>query len=418
MILKKYKFPFICNSLSKKDTLRSIRDIVLGRKKQRYQQFQEGIAHFLEVSEEQVFLFGSGRMGVYSILKSIHVQEDDEVIVAGYTCVVVTNAVKFAGCKVKYVDISAETLNIDTQLLWNQITEKTRAIIVPHNFGITYEDIDEIKRRHPEILIIEDAAHTFTSLDRQGRKCGTLGDVAFFSMEFSKPISTGVGGILIINNPDLLEEFKFIYEQTPEIKGWKSFRILLTLTAFSWSIWKRSNFLFLSFFFVLKYLRLMHSTSSEEIGGEMPENYSVKLSAAQAVFGYYQLSKIAEINVRKASLVQQYQQLFGDLKQVKTYSDPAFQQVRFPLVFQEGVSLEQINRIRQEAAAEGFMLGEWFNDVVHPVGSYRYCYNPGTCPVGEKISENIVNLPVSIHVRLTEQEFQQLKNIFVRNGII
>jgi hypothetical protein len=57
------------------------------------------------------------------------------------------------------------------------------------------------------------------------------------------------------------------------------------------------------------------------------------------------------------------------------------------------------------------------NDVVHPSGSYRYCYTEGSCTTGEKISKRILNLPVSIHVQLTEKQLQKLKLIFVENGI-
>lgn len=417
-MIRKYKFPYVCNALTKTDTLRAVRDILRGRKHKLRDAFQQETAHFLGVDSDRIFLFGSGRMGVYSLLRSIGVSEEDEVVVAGYTCVVVTNAVKFAGCKVVYCDISEDTLNLDTTQLWDKITLRTRAVVVPHNFGITYEDIDALKRRHPHVIVIEDAAHTFTSLDQEGRKCGTIGDVAFFSMEFSKPISTGVGGIFVINNPAYLEDFKKIYDQTPMVSGWKSFKILLTLSAFSLSLWKRSNFFFLSFFFVLKYLRLMHSTGSDEINGEMPENYSVKLSDAQAVFGYHQIRKIHAVNERKAQLAAQYQQVFGSFSQLRTFYNPVYQQVRFPLVFSDAVSAAQITAIRNEALKAGFALGEWFNDVVHPIGSYRYCYNPGSCPVGERISGAIVNFPVNVNVQLTEQELQQLKNIFVRNGIV
>ena len=103
------------------------------------------ISEYFEVPEDQVFFYGAGRMSVMGLLKSINVQSDDEVIVAGYTCVVLTNAVKFGGCKVKYVDIRKETLNLDTEKVLSSISDRTRAIIVPHNFGIPYEDIQKLK---------------------------------------------------------------------------------------------------------------------------------------------------------------------------------------------------------------------------------------------------------------------------------
>lgn len=417
-MIHKYKFFYVCNSLTKGETFRSIWDIFTGKKRKRSIEFKQLTADYLEVQNDQVFLFGSGRMGLYTILKTIDVEENDEVIVAGYTCVVVTNAIKFAGCKVVYCDIQEDTLNLNTTRLIQLITEKTKAIVVPHNFGITYEDISLIKSKFPKLLLIEDAAHTFTSVDGHGNKCGTLGDVAFFSMEFSKPITTGIGGIFVVNNRAYLKDFDEAYTNLPVVKSLKVFKILLTLTAFSLSYFKRTNFFFLGTFFVLKYLRLLHATGQDEIDGKMPENYAVKLSESQAVFGYYQIKKIQEVNQYKLKLARRYENEFESIKQLKSYFNERYQQVRFPLVFSDDVSLETIAKIRKEAQQKGFAMGEWFNDVVHPIGSYRHCYIAGSCETGESISKRIINLPLNINVQLKDSELDALKQIFNRNGIV
>ena len=150
------------------------------------------VSKFLGVSTDKVFLLNAGRMGLYLALKSLNLNENDEIIVPGYTCVVVTNAIKYTGAKAKYVDISSENLNLDTTKLKKSITSKTKAIIVSHNFGIPYEDIFYIKEKYPDIVIIEDSAHALGSKYKNGQYTGTVGDFAFFSLEYSKPITSGM----------------------------------------------------------------------------------------------------------------------------------------------------------------------------------------------------------------------------------
>jgi len=417
-MIRKYKLPFVCNALTKKDTFRSLRDLLLGRKNKRLSQFQDQWSSFLKVPKEQLFFFGSGRMGVYTFLKSLGLKENDEVLVAGYTCVVLTNAVKFAGCKVAYIDITEETLNLNTTQLLEQMNPATKVVIVPHNFGLVYEDIHLIKQAHPSILIIEDAAHTLGSVDQSGKLCGTIGDAAFFSMEFSKPISTGIGGVLVVNNTDLLPKFADLYAQTPKASRFKAFRIGITLTAFSLSLWKASNFLYLAYFFVLKFTGLLHKTSPMEVAGELPDNYAYKLPASLAVFGYHQMASIHQVNTRKQQLAQRFYDLLKDLKDLHVFYADNYNLVRFPIVFKSHVKPETIERIKQEAKSKGYELGVWFNDVVHPKGSYRYCYSEGTCKVGEHISQVIVNLPININVHLSDAELAEIKAIFTTNGIV
>src|SRR3954470_3594270 len=67
------------------------------------------------------FLFGSGREGLLAILQSLKLTPGEEVIVQGYTCVVVPNAIKAAGMVPVYCDIEKDTLNLDVDALQNAI---------------------------------------------------------------------------------------------------------------------------------------------------------------------------------------------------------------------------------------------------------------------------------------------------------
>ena len=236
-------------------------------------------------------------------------------------------------------------------------------------------------------------------------------------MEFSKPITTGIGGVFVINNSNLLPPFQSLYEQTKSASRFKTFRIGLTLTCFSFSLWKASNFLYLSFFFVLKYTGLLHKTSHKEIDGIMPDNYAYKLPSSLAVFGYYQMLFIEDANIKKQQICGQFYNYFKDFKDLDLFHNANDILVRFPIVFKAHVTQETIAKIKHEARSKGYEFGDWFNDVVHPKGSYRFGYIEGDCPAGEQISRSIINFPVNINLQLSVSELEELKAIFTSNGI-
>ncbi|MEK9149797.1 MAG: DegT/DnrJ/EryC1/StrS family aminotransferase, partial [Candidatus Desantisbacteria bacterium] len=149
--------------------------------------------------------FWKGRVALYAILKALGIGEGDEVLVEGFTCVVVPNAVIFAGAKPVYVPPDPKTYNMDISQIESKITSKTKAIIVQHTFGLP-SDMDstlDIAKRH-NLRVIEDCAPALGA-DYKGRKVGTFGDAAFFSSQWSKVISTGLGGVAVTNDPEIGE---------------------------------------------------------------------------------------------------------------------------------------------------------------------------------------------------------------------
>ncbi|MFN6946977.1 MAG: DegT/DnrJ/EryC1/StrS family aminotransferase, partial [Cytophagaceae bacterium] len=117
----------------------------------------------------------------------MRISQGDEVILPGFTCIVVPNAIIYLGAKPVYVDINSETFNIDPQLIEENITEKTKAIIAQHTFGIP-ADMDKIlhiANKH-NLFVIEDSCHALGS-KYKGKYVGSFGDAAFFSSQWSKP---------------------------------------------------------------------------------------------------------------------------------------------------------------------------------------------------------------------------------------
>lgn len=375
---------------------------------------QETAAYF-KVEPNSVFLYGSARMGLYSLLIANEDDKRDEVIVAGYTCVVVTNAIKYAGAKAVYIDVEEDNLNIDPDMLRGAINENTKAIIFTHNYGITCEYIDAFKTEFPGIMIIEDAAHTFGSVTKDGRKAGTLGDASFFSLEYSKPLTSGMGGIVLANNDTLREKIQKKYHKLSVYPFFTRMRILATLKMHLFSSSRYNAFLKRYMAGVLYLTGLLYRSPSAELKGERPTHYPVRLSSGLAYFAYMQLKEIEKINKIKGELAGKYYEAFKNIKGLRQYYNTDYVYARYPLLFDRGIRPSKIKAIKDEMKRSGIVAGEWFNDVVHPKGSFRYCYIDGSCPVGESVAERMINFPITIHKQLDDTDLKKAREILVKH---
>lgn len=140
-----------------------------------------------------------------AVLHDLGAKRGDEVILPALSFVATGNAVLHAGFKPVFVDIDPETLNINPNLIENAITEHTRAILPVHLMGkpADMDIIREIGDRH-ELLIIEDAAEAYGAVYK-GRKIGSIGDLAAFSLYVAHIITTGEGGIILTDDEQYAE---------------------------------------------------------------------------------------------------------------------------------------------------------------------------------------------------------------------
>lgn len=141
------------------------------------------------------------------------VEPGDEVILPSYTFVSTANAVVLRGAIPVFVDIRADTLNINEMLIEAAITPRTKAIIAVHYAGVCAEmdAINEIAKRHG-LFVIEDAAQALLST-YNGRQAGTLSDAAAFSFHETKNILSGEGGALITHATELDDRAAIIREK-------------------------------------------------------------------------------------------------------------------------------------------------------------------------------------------------------------
>jgi perosamine synthetase len=411
------KTSYTCNSLTIKHFFVFVfKYLFTKNKNDSNQSLTNCISKYFDIQEESIFLFGAGRMGLFLFLKSLNLNSDNEVIVTGYTCVVLTNTLKFLNIKIKYVDININTLNIDTDKLYLSINKNTKAIIVSHNFGIVYEDIELIKRKFPQLIIIEDCAHTFGSVSLNNKKAGLIGDASFFSFEYSKPITCGFGGLLIINNKEMINNVKRIYDDLDFFPADYIRKILLLLFSYLFTSYKTTSFLSRYFVAVLKRLKLLPLVeySKDELNAVKPKYYPVKLSYPQSYLIYLQLKEIDKINKKKKIIAERYFSFLEDIPYIKNYYNKNYIYVRYPITFNFAIQKAKIKELKDLVIKNlGIEFGEWFNDVIHPKGSIRYNYEDGYCKNGEFISQNILNLPVNLHYMPDKHTLLMLKNILM-----
>ncbi|HEY4304184.1 MAG TPA: dTDP-4-amino-4,6-dideoxygalactose transaminase [Gemmatimonadaceae bacterium] len=137
----------------------------------------------------------------------------DEVIIPSFTFVSSVNAFVLRGATPVFIDVRADTLNLDETLLEQAITPRTKAIVVVHYAGVGCE-MDAIMRtaeRHG-IPVVEDNAHGLFGRYR-GRELGTLGVLATQSFHETKNFTCGEGGALVINDPRLTARAEILREK-------------------------------------------------------------------------------------------------------------------------------------------------------------------------------------------------------------
>lgn len=143
----------------------------------------------------------------------LDIKPGDEIIVPSFTFVSTVNAFVLRGAKPVFVDIRPDTLNLDENLLETLITPATRAIVCVHYAGIGCEmdRILAIANRHG-IAVVEDNAHGLFGRYR-GQFLGTFGCLATQSFHETKNFSCGEGGALLINDPKFIERAEILREK-------------------------------------------------------------------------------------------------------------------------------------------------------------------------------------------------------------
>jgi perosamine synthetase len=171
-------------------------------------------------------LFNSGTAAIHAALYGIDLEPGDEVITTAYTFAGTWQPILHQLGIPVFVDIDPATYNMDVRQIESKISTRTRAIIAVHIGGLPcdMDEILDIADRHG-LAVIEDAcqAHGATY---HGRRVGSLGLVGCYSLNSSKILTGGEGGLLVADDPDIIRRARRIRtfgEDIPELArltGW------------------------------------------------------------------------------------------------------------------------------------------------------------------------------------------------------
>ncbi|RPH81814.1 MAG: DegT/DnrJ/EryC1/StrS family aminotransferase [Nitrospiraceae bacterium] len=187
------------------------------------ERFERSMAGFFGL--EGGVAVSSGTAALELALQALKIGAGDEVIMPSYVCAAPWLATQRVGVQATLVDIDLDTFNIDPLAARRAVTKKTRAIIVPHLFGLP-ADLTALERLG--VPLIEDCAQTLGATE-QGRPVGTVGRLTVCSFYATKLLCAGEGGMVLSNEGALLERVRSLreYDGAPTLDP-SSFNLKLT----------------------------------------------------------------------------------------------------------------------------------------------------------------------------------------------
>jgi len=189
----------------------------------RVERFERDMAAFFGL--QGAVAVSSGTAALELALRALRIGVGDEVIMPSYICAAPWLATQRVGAQARLVDIDLNTFNLDPLEASRAVTDKTRAIIVPHLFGLP-ADLTALEELG--IPLIEDCAQTL-GVTEQGRPVGTVGRLTICSFYATKLLCAGEGGMVLSNEGALLERVKSLreYDGAPTLEPF-SFNLKLT----------------------------------------------------------------------------------------------------------------------------------------------------------------------------------------------
>jgi perosamine synthetase len=191
--------------------------------------FEEELADYVGV--KHAVAVNSGTSALHLIVRALEIGEGDEVITTPFSFVASTNCVLFERARPVFVDIERRTLCIDPERIEAAITKRTRAILAVDVFGhpaawpalerIAERDwpaLEAVAGRHG-VDVIDDSAEALGS-DLDGRRCGSFGWAGVFGFYPNKQITTGEGGMVVTNDPDVAVLCRSMADQGRGDDGW------------------------------------------------------------------------------------------------------------------------------------------------------------------------------------------------------
>jgi len=339
--------------------------------------FEKGVADFCGVRHGVAV--SSGTAALHAAMAAIGIGPGDEVIVPAMTFAATANAVVYQGGRPVFADVEASTLLIDPASVEARISERTKAVVAVDYAGqpCDYQALRAITDRHG-LILIADACHSLGA-DDGGKKVGTLADLTVFSFHPVKHITTGEGGMVITDNPDLdgaMRRFRnhgisTDHRQREAIGTWQYEMI--------------------------------------ELG------YNYRITDFQCALGLSQLAQLPSFLERRRRIACLYHEAFAASTTIRPLAvRPATASAWHLFVVRLAGGIARETAFRQ-LRKRGIGVNVHYLPVyLHPFYRKHFGLQPGLCPVAEAAYEAILSLPIwpgmdDDQTARVIQELEQLK---------
>lgn len=366
-------------------------------------QFEKQVEQYLG-ENTQAAAFDSARSSFYLLLEAFGIGEGDEVLMPAFTCVVVVNSVLKAGAKPIYVDIDKNTFNIDLKDLENKMTDKTKAVLVQHTFGlpVSVEGVRDVVGEH--VKIIEDMAHSLGAQmeNKAGelQKLGTFGDGAILTFGIEKIMTSLRGGMAVVKDRDIYMKLKMRQEKMHKF-GYK--RIFTWLVnPLIWSVADPLYYVGFGRFTIGRIiseighrLKTMGNMMEEcEYGGQWPAWMPAKMPGVLAKVGMNQLSKLDKMNAHRREIAGIYDEVLG----LNFTEKEGYTPVRYSVLVRDP------EKVHKEFKKEHIILGNWYERILftNPKFLTVLGFSQQHNPVTVEVTKHVVNLPTFIKVKPEE----------------
>jgi perosamine synthetase len=363
--------------------------------------------------QAQTIAFWKGRVALYAILRAIGVGPGDEVILPGFTCVVVPNAIRLAGATPVYADIESHGYNIDLGEAERRVTRRSKALLVQHTFGVPVDPgrMMSIAQRY-DLRVIEDCAHAL------GTWCanthvGMVGDAGFFSFQWSKPYTSGLGGMAVTRDPDLAGRIRDVHQSFSQPSLSARMRLRVQWAAYDMFFKPR---LYWSAQALLRRVSrtgiFVGSSSSAELEGHAPTDSEWRMSGFQEAIGESALVDVQSTIRHRRDLAAAYDE------RLRRAGWPIQERSADTTLLRYPIRVANKWDLLERARHERIELGTWFESPLHPIpleSHARFGYEPGRCPNAERAARELVNLP--LHPRVTPRELDRIAAFFLRHAV-
>lgn len=333
--------------------------------------FEEEMAKYVGVPE--VVTVNSCTSALFLALLVEGIGKDDEVIVPSFTWCATANVALYLGAIPVFCDIDPLSMCVTPETIIAKITPRTKAVIVVHYGGYAI-DIEALRDALPShVAIIEDAAHAFGAKYPDGKRVGASKNSVCFSFYANKNISTADGGAIALFDANKAERLRSL-----RMNG---------LNSNAWSRFTKPSTVFVG--------------TIAELG------YKMNFTDLQAAIGRVQLSRLDEMEITRKLIANHYKKRFHELDlniplQSNVFCDGHARHLFVGLFDKTKTGMER-DQILLALRSKNIGVSIHYKSL-HSQPLYRQ-FNKCQLPLTEKLSEQIMTLPISAKMTLDDVDY-------------